>query len=220
MGDASGLIESALERQQRSSVKCVTMDMWDGFVAAVRSTLPQAAIVFDRFHISRYLGEAVNQTRIQESKSLAGQGNRSLKGSKFFWAYSAERVSAKLHHRYGHLLESNLATAKAWALKETFRGFFDLENPEEGRAFFLAWCRSVADLGNRFMDKVAKMLRRYYYGLENFLIHRKTNSAAEGVNSLIHEIKFAARGFRTFEGFRTAILFFLGKLDLYPHKSP
>jgi transposase len=219
MDDASALIRSALTQEQLARVKCVTMDMWDGYVAAVRMTIPQADIVFDRFHVSRYLVEAVNQTRIEESKRLVKQGDMSLKGSKFFWSYSAEKVSSKLKAKYGHLLQVNLATAKAWALKETFRSFFAQQGTQEGRQFFLEWRQSVSESGNRFMSKVSKMLERYYHGLENYLIHHKTNSAAEGVNSLIHEIKFAARGFRTFEGFRTAILFFLGGLNLYPQKT-
>lgn len=219
MDDASALIRSALTSEQLATVKCVTMDMWDGYVAAVRETLPLADIVFDRFHIGRYLGEAVNQTRIEETKRLAKQGDNSLKGSKFFWSYSAENVSSKLKERYGHLLQVNLATARAWALKETFRSFFNQRDIQKGRRFFLRWRQSVAESGNRHMAKVSKMLERYYHGLRNYLKHRKTNSAAEGVNSLIQEIKFAARGFRTFEGFRTAILFHLGGLDLNPHKT-
>jgi transposase len=42
---------------------------------------------------------------------------------------------------------------------------------------------------------------------------------AEGLNSKIQQIKSAARGFRKFENFRIAILFFCGKLDMYPQKS-
>ncbi|MBI5181443.1 MAG: transposase, partial [Nitrospirae bacterium] len=42
---------------------------------------------------------------------------------------------------------------------------------------------------------------------------------AEGLNSKIQQIKSAARGFRNFENYRIAILFFCGKLNMYPHKS-
>jgi len=36
----------------------------------------------------------------------------------------------------------------------------------------------------------------------------------DGFNSKIQQIKTAARGFRSFENYRTRILFFLGDLDL------
>jgi transposase len=40
------------------------------------------------------------------------------------------------------------------------------------------------------------------------------------LNSRIQHLISCARGFRRFENLRIAILFFLGKLELYPQKSP
>jgi len=51
-------------------------------------------------------------------------------------------------------------------------------------------------------------------------VHRVSNGIAEGLNGQIQLLKASARGFRQFGNFRVAILFFLGKLDMYPHKSP
>ncbi|MDR3343375.1 MAG: transposase, partial [Treponema sp.] len=39
---------------------------------------------------------------------------------------------------------------------------------------------------------------------------------AEGINSVIQHIKATARGFRSFQNYRTSILFYCGGLDLYP----
>jgi transposase len=55
--------------------------------------------------------------------------------------------------------------------------------------------------------------------LENlltYLKHHITNAVTEGLNSKIQSIKAAARGFRSFRNYRIRILFFCGKLDLYP----
>ncbi|MCF8237346.1 MAG: transposase, partial [Saprospiraceae bacterium] len=41
---------------------------------------------------------------------------------------------------------------------------------------------------------------------------------AERINGKIQELKLSARGYRVFENFRSAILFFNGGLDLYPLK--
>lgn len=60
------------------------------------------------------------------------------------------------------------------------------------------------------------MRRRRRDGLLNYTTHRITNAAAEGFNSIIQTIKANARGFRSFDNFRTRILFFCGKLDLRP----
>lgn len=53
-------------------------------------------------------------------------------------------------------------------------------------------------------------------GLLNYFTHRVTNAGTEGLNSRIQSIKARARGFRHFDNYRIAILFYLGKLDMHP----
>ena len=64
------------------------------------------------------------------------------------------------------------------------------------------------------MKKVADMLANRLQGLLNYLKHRITNAASEGMNSLVARILANARGLRSFAQFRIRVLFFLGKLDL------
>jgi transposase len=64
--------------------------------------------------------------------------------------------------------------------------------------------------------EVAQMLKRHLENLLTYLKHHITNAVPEGLNSKIQCIKSAARGFRSFRNYRTRILFFCGKLDLYP----
>jgi len=52
--------------------------------------------------------------------------------------------------------------------------------------------------------------------LLTYLKHHITNAVTEGLNSKIQSLKSAARGFRSFANYRNRILFFCGKLDLYP----
>ena len=69
------------------------------------------------------------------------------------------------------------------------------------------------------VSDVAKKLKRHLDNILTYLKHRITNAVAEGLNSKIQQVKSAARGFRNFENYRIAILFYCGKLDMYPHKS-
>ena len=66
---------------------------------------------------------------------------------------------------------------------------------------------------------VAKMLKRHLPHLITYLKHHVTNAVAEGINSKIQQIKSVARGFRNFENFRIAILFYCGKLNMYPQEA-
>ncbi len=66
------------------------------------------------------------------------------------------------------------------------------------------------------MKKVAKMLKNRLDNILSWFRHRITNSNAEGFNSRIQAIKSNARGFKSFQNYRTRILFFCGKLALKP----
>ena len=109
---AKELLET-LTPAQRASVKAVAMDMWPAYMSAATTCLPQADIVHDRFHVSKYLGDAVDALRRQEHRSLARVGVSPLTGSKWAWlktyadGRSAEAVSFRA------LNQLNLKTSRA-----------------------------------------------------------------------------------------------------------
>jgi len=47
----------------------MAIDMWPAYINAVSDLMPNADIVFDRFHVSKYLNEAVDQVRRASIKS-------------------------------------------------------------------------------------------------------------------------------------------------------
>jgi transposase len=62
----------------------------------------------------------------------------------------------------------------------------------------------------------ARLLQRPLENLLTYLRHHITNTVTEGLNSNIQSLKSAARGFRNFQNYQICILFFCGKLNLYP----
>ena len=78
------------------------------------------------------------------------------------------------------------------------------------------WGCRVTRSGLTPMKKVAAMFVRHMPGLLNYLKHRITNAASEGINSHVARIIANARGLACFENLRIRVLSFLGKLDLSP----
>jgi transposase len=76
------------------------------------------------------------------------------------------------------------------------------------------WFSRVKKTGLRALKKFAAMVERHLNGLLNHVVSCLTNALCEGFNSKILQIKTAARSFRSFQNYRTRILFFLGDLDL------
>jgi transposase len=210
---ATALLET-LSPAQRASVKAVAMDMWPAFMSAAHASIPQADIVHDRFHVSKYLGDAVDAVRKQEHRSLSLTGNSPLTGSKWAWLkrYPDGRSSEAIAFR--DLNQLNLKTSRAWRIKETFVQFWDYFYTGSAKRFFDAWASNAMRSRLEPIKKVVKMLRRHLVGLLNYSRHRICNACAEGFNSAIQLIKANARGFRNFTNYRARILFHCGKLDM------
>lgn len=209
----------SLPETQRHKVEAASMDMGASFASATRQAAPQAKIVHDRFHVSQYLNEAVNQVRRAEHKRLSAIGDNSLAGTKFDWL-RGDMPEGERALKFEDLCERELKTAKAWMWKELFVEFWQQPDAIRGLAFFKDWRKQVMRSRIEPLKKVARMLERHLDGLLNYFDHRITNAIAEGFNSRIQAIKAAARGFRSFKNYRTRILFFCGKLDLAPSVSP
>jgi transposase len=211
--DAFKLLK-CLSPAQRAGVRAIAIDMWPSYMSAAQSLLINADIVHDKFHISKYLNEAVDQVRRSEHKSLLRQGDSSLSGSKYAWLRGLPDKRSAEAVAFRHLYHANLKTSRAWALKESFAAFWDYRYPKAAQRFFDCWRTRAMRSRIEPMKTVTQMLRRHNEGLINYTKHRITNAAAEGFNSIIQTLKATARGFRSFANYRIRILFFCGKLDM------
>ena len=213
---AAELLLATLGEKQLAQVEAVAMDMAGYYAAAARAALPQAAIVHDKFHIAKHLGEAVDQVRRRENKELLQEGDATLKGSRQLWLYNPQNMSAEKRASFAQLKDLNLKVARAWAIKELFTELWNYSYEGSARKFFKKWFGWASRSQLRPMIKVARMLQAHLDNILTYLRHPITNAVTEGLNSKIQAIKANARGFRSFLNYRTRILFFCGKLSLYP----
>jgi len=214
--EAANKLWETLSPEQRQTVEAVAVDMWEPFILAIQKQVPDADIVHDRFHISKYLGEAVDKVRRQEHKELMAQGDETLKGTRQLWLYNPENFSAAQATEFSALKDLHLKVARAWAAKELFSKFWEYEHEGWARRFFKDWFGWVSRSQLKPVVEVAQMLKRHLENLLTYMKHPITNAVTEGLNSKIQSLKSAARGFRNFRNYRIRILFFCGKLSLYP----
>lgn len=213
---ARKLLNKALTPKQQEMVCGVAMDMSSAFISVVEDLLPHADIVHDRFHVSQHLNDAVDQTRRQENRIMATENDKRLTGTKYIWLKGMEHMSDENMARLEALKNMELKTAKAWALKEMFKHFWDRRNEDYARHYFDFWFKQVTESGLKQMKKVAAMLKKNLHNILSYFSSYITNALAEGMNSKIQAMKANARGFRSFENYRISILFFCGKLSMFP----
>ena len=64
-------------------IRLAVMDMWKPFRNVTEGYAPQAAILYDKFHVLQHLGEAMDKVRRSEYKRLTGKPRDFVKGQRY-----------------------------------------------------------------------------------------------------------------------------------------
>ena len=101
--------------EQKVGIPAVAIDMWDPYVDSVRQHLAKAdeKIVFDKFHIAKHLGEAVDRVRRKEHKVLKAEVDERLTGTKYDWLRNPVTMDPEQKRDFAQLRQSQLKTARA-----------------------------------------------------------------------------------------------------------
>lgn len=207
-----------LTSDELAAIESVAMDMWDGYIGPTLAHVPDAKykLAFDKFHIAKHLGDAVDRVRRQESKTLAAMGDSTLTGTRYLWLKTPSNMTDAARDQLDRLREGSLITAKAWYYKEWAMGLWHYTTRGWANRGWNEWYRSAIHTALEPIRKVARTIKRHQFGIVNAVVLKVTNARAEGLNSGIQRIKAQARGFRNRARFRMTIYFHFGQLDLYP----
>lgn len=208
------LINQTLTETQKSQVQTVSMDMWKAYINTVNELLPESKICFDKFHLVKYLNEAVDKVRRREATN-----QEELKNLRYIWLKDHKNLTEKQRLKFESIDLTNYKTSKAWKIKDILRDIHFKQYLQESFILFKKWLNDAFECGIGHIIKVSKMFEEHKAGIINSMVYAISNTMAERLNGNLQEIKLSARGYRTFKIFRSAILFFHGGLSLLPHYS-
>jgi len=209
--NAEELIYCTLDPKVLEKVQLISMDMWDPFMNAAKELIPNAKIIHDKFHIAKIINKGVDEVRKREVKTRV-----ELKNTKYIFPKKHEDLTQNQVARFEIINQLNLVTSQAWRLKENFNGIYHLGSKYSCLEYFAEWYVNTLKSQIKEMIKVADTILRHLKGVINAATHQLSNSMAECINSQIQTVKTVARGFKNFAGYRNAVLFFQGKLNLFP----
>nr|VFK11652.1 MAG: Transposase [Candidatus Kentron sp. LPFa]VFK27190.1 MAG: Transposase [Candidatus Kentron sp. LPFa]VFK36284.1 MAG: Transposase [Candidatus Kentron sp. LPFa] len=118
-----------------AAMESVSMDMWPAFINATLESIPGAEekIAFDKFHVAKYLGEAVDKVRREEHKALMAEGRDDLKGSKYTWQYNPQNMRARQWRDFKSLRKSALKTARGPGRSKSWQCHYGITSAKLGR---------------------------------------------------------------------------------------
>jgi transposase len=185
-----------LGRRRSRRLRVVTMDMWQGYIGSVKAHAPLAEIVFDRFHIERYLTQALDEVRKQEFFRRGGAYRDAVRGKKWLLLTKFRRLRGRKRRELQALLDMNRRLYKAYTLKEQFEHAWTYTTEQGMRDFLVRWRRLLN--WSRLTPLIAfyDMLMRHIDGVVSWARHRMTNAALEGNNSRVRAISQRGHGYR------------------------
>ncbi len=194
------------------SVKAVCCDMWQPYIDMVKKYLPDATLVFDKFHITQHLMQAVDEVRRDEVSELKKTNPELLKRTRYIWLKNPENLTDKQRSRLGHLEKLNLRCNRAYLLKESFREFWNYKRKGWAAKFLKKWFWWATHSRLKPLRDFAWMLRRHEENILTYFDERISNGIVEGLNNKAKIMSRRCYGFRSAKNYITALYHCMGKL--------
>ena len=194
--------------RRAQGIRLAVMDMWKPFRNVTRERAPQAAILFDKFHVLRQLHEALDKVRKSEYARLQGQDRRYIKGQKYVLLARHENLTMDARRSLKTLLAANKRLNTAYLLKESFGQLWDYQSEGWARRFFENWRNSLKWQRLGPYEKFAEMIDRHWDGVAAYCKsgNKVSLGFVEGLNNKIRVIQRRAYGLRDEEYLRLKIL--------------
>ena len=197
-----------LGTRKTSKIQLIVMDMWKPFGNVAREKAPQAAILFDKFHIMRHLGEALDKVRKTEYARLRGKDRRFIKGQKYTLLSHRDNLTLDGKRSLALLLAANKRLNTAYLLKEAFGQLWDYRREGWARRFFDNWRASLKWQRLEPYERFADMIDRHWDGIAAYC--RPENKVSlgfvEGLNNKIRVFQRRAYGLKDEEYLRLKVL--------------
>jgi len=195
-----------LPAETAEAIEAVAMDMWPAFEHAVAESLPNAAIVYDRFHVMANYSKVIDTVRRAEFKRAEAADKALLTGSRYLLLKNAERLSERQTQRLDDLLAANTNLHAVYALKEQLQQLWQAPaTPHEMARRLAHWCAMAKATKLAPMRRFAAMLRNHQQGVCNYATHPITTARLEAGNVAIGMIRKRARGLLDTEYFKLKI---------------
>jgi len=201
-------------KRRCQTLRVVCMDMWAPYAKLVREHALHAQILFDRFHIVKHLGEAVDAARRELWRQLTSKERVTFKGTRWLLLKNPWNLSNQQQERLSTLVRWNSPLVRAWYLKESFQLFWGYKQPWRAKQHLLKWMNSAMRSRLEPFRRFVGMLRSHLDGVLAWTNTRLSNGAVEGMNNKIKSISHRSFGFRSAANFIAAIYHCCAQLPL------
>ena len=192
-----------------NNIQTTTCDLSPTFNSYIKTNMPNATIIIDKFHVIKYFNESVDLLRKEECKH-----NSSLKKSRYLFLRNDINLKPEQITQRDDLLKLNPKTCTAFSARVEMQRIYDECNScNEAETSIFRLAGMMIKSGIQELHNLALQIIDHMDKITSYFELRYTNAILEGINSMIQNCKTRARGFRNLEYFKSIIYLVCGKLS-------
>jgi len=184
-------------------IRNISMDMSPTYALVCNNLIPRATQVIDKFHVMKYVYEAVSDVRIKIGKELTATLTKEKKKTdedkkalselellrrvRHAITQSSDKWNDGMENTVNQIFEKYDDLKKAYQISQDFKRWYDYKNcfnsTEKITKDLYQWyeqARQIKEFGS-----VIKMIRKHEDEIINFFHHGMTNAKAERLNGKI-----------------------------------
>ena len=192
--DALAGFFAKLTPEQKARIVAVGIDRSGAYRAAVEACLPDADIVFDKFHLISNLGEVIDKVRRRTQAQADAEGRTFLKGQRYNLLRNPENVSADGRRQLATLLAANRALSVVYLLKDAFKAVWTYTYRRSADKCLTHWIAIALESGVGELARFARGLTQAKEQILNFCQHRITSARIEAFNTIVSRVIHKACG--------------------------
>ena len=208
---------TALGPERCRAIEAISVDLHDGWMAAIRTHCPHAAICADPFHVIKLAGAALDEVRRgmwQDLRRTDPERASWIKGTRFAIRRRASRLRRSDQTILDELAARNHELYAGWLLVEQLRGVYIAHDHDEALELLDDWILAALESGMEPFQRTALTLDRYRTEIANSITLGLTNARLEGMNSTVRLISHRARGFRRLESLLSMLTLVCGRIPI------
>lgn len=189
-----------------AQIEEIAMDMSPAFISAAAEHFPTSVLSFDRFHVMKLCGQAIEEVR----KQVVAQEGKLPKGAMWALRGNPENLKAHQLELRAKLCKEHKTLARALTLRDYLSdtwNYAEKEAAEEHLRSVLSWLRR-----SRLAPfvKLGKALKKHWDGIIGYYKNFTTSAAMESLNSRLQQARARARGYRLFANFQAIAYWIAG----------
>lgn len=191
-----------------ATIREACTDLYEGFINAVRETLPDVKVVADRFHVAKQYREAADAARKEEIRELQKVIAREfpeeaecLKGLLPIWRKNQADLTREERKSLDQVLSFSPWLRAVYRQRERLFGIFEGNHTKEAaEAELRQWIKAVRRSKVGCYDKFVGTLEKHLDEITNYFVSRLTSGWVEGLNNKIKVLKRRCYGLRNLPG--------------------